>query len=371
MQAREWCVAVAAWGLPGHSPPTTQDPMPDRQWRDVRFRIRNERLTGLAMRCANDGSLPVTPEQRTALEGDHVEAMAHAVRLERQLLTVADVLGGLGIPLRVLKGSAVAHLDYSDNALRSFGDVDVLVTSEDVDRAIAALVEAGYRRPTPQAHEGFDRRFGKGATLLAHDDLELDVHRTLAMGPFAYTIRVEDLWEDRQDFHIGGRDLSALAVEQRMLHACLHAVIGNPHGRVQPHRDVAEMVLFGHYSQDRLLELAERWQALGVLSRAITGTWAMFGVDVQPPLVTWARDRRPTAREARILSLYDVGTSYAALSLGSLRVMPWRDRVGLVRMLVAPAAGWTGNRSRARWLLNGGRRALRDQVRRRRSGRTG
>lgn len=367
MEAREWCVEVAAWGLPGHPPSPKQDRLPDLEWHNLRFRIGNEKLTGLALRSADDGTLPVTSEQRAALENDHVEAMAHAVRLERQLITVADLLGGLGIPLRVLKGSAVAHLDYADTALRSFGDVDILVTSGDVDRAIGALVEAGYRRPTPQAHEGFDRRFGKGATLLAGDDQELDVHRTLAMGAFGYTIRVEDLWDGSQDFRIGGRDLPALAVEQRMLHACLHAVIGNPHRRVQPHRDVAEMVLFGSYSEARLLELAHRWQALDVLSRALTSTWAMFRIDPDPPLLTWARDRPATARETRMMSLYDVNTSYAALSLGALQVMPWRERVALVRMLLAPSAGLTMERSRVRWLLDGAQHAVRDHVRRRRS----
>jgi putative nucleotidyltransferase-like protein len=371
VQPREWCVEVAASGLPGRRPRPPLGPVPERQWPDVLSRIKSEALTGFAVRCADDGSLPVTPDQRAALNQVHVEAMAHAVRLERQLVTVADLLGGLGMPFRVLKGSAVAHLDYADTALRSFGDVDVLVTSSDVDRALAALLEAGYRRATPEAHEGFDRRFGKGATLLTDDDYELDLHRTLAMGPLGYTVRVDDLWDDSQVFRVGGRDFAALAVEQRMLHACLHAVIGNPHHRIQPHRDVAEMVLFGSYSQARLLELADRWRAQDVVARALTSTWDLFGLGVYSSLVDWARARPDTARANRMLTLYDVRTSYAALSLGSLRVMPWRDRVVLIRMLVAPSADLVADRSRYRWLVDGALHAFRDRSRNKRRDRVG
>ena len=361
MRFREWQVAVGGAGLPVRAVALPSRPLNHDDWLEFRYGIRNQRLTGLAVAAAESGVISVSTDQHAELLDEHVEAMAHAVRLERHVVQVADLLDPMGIPFRILKGTAVAHLDYSDPALRSFGDADVLFRAEDLDRAITVLTEAGYRRVAPQAREGFDRRFGKGATLVASDDYELDVHRTFAMGPYAHLVRAEELWEGRDTFRLADRELAALAVEQRMLHACFHSVVGNPHARIQPHRDVAEMFLYGEFSADRLLELAEGWQASAVVAQSLRSTWDLFGIETEPPLLAWSRGRPPSPRENRILSLYDARTSYASKSLGSLRVMSWPDRVAFARMLVIPDRGFARGRSRGRWWVRGAFRAFRDR----------
>ena len=55
------------------------------------------------------------------------------MRLEQEVLTVIDLLTASAVDVRILKGSAVAHLDYPDPALRSFIDLDILVRSEQIE----------------------------------------------------------------------------------------------------------------------------------------------------------------------------------------------------------------------------------------------
>jgi hypothetical protein len=361
MNRREVLVALGGYGLPEAVVDFPGGPIPSVEWDQVCLDIRYQRLTGFATAAAENGHLLITDEQRADLMSEHVEAMAHVLRLEAHLLRISDLLGDRQIPFLVLKGSAVAHLDYPDVTLRSFADNDILIRPEDLDCALEHLVGHGYLRPAPQPGAGFDRRFGKGATLIASDGYELDVHRTFAKGPYGYTVDLDELWARPQPFEVGDHELHALGVEQRILHACYHAVVGNPYRRVQPHRDVAEMLLFGQYDDRMLRALASSWQADVILATAITRTWDLFGLTRGIPLLGWARSRTTSQRERRLLSVYETGTSYTAQCLACLSVIPhWRDKAAFVRLLSLPDSAFVEAHagSRLGWLSRGAWRAL-------------
>ncbi|HYH35324.1 MAG TPA: nucleotidyltransferase family protein [Nocardioides sp.] len=359
---RRISAVLAAHGLEGAPAALPREPLEDSQWNQLRATLRFQRLSGPAVAAADAGELVLTDAQRQELEEEHLQALGHVLRLERILLRVDDLLGEAAVPFAVLKGSAVAHLDYADPSLRAFGDDDILIPTEHFAAAVQALLRAGYRRPAREVRPGFDVRFGKGATLVGEDRYELDVHRTFAMGPFGLLVDMAELWDGLDRFELGGRQLSALGPEQRFLHACYHAVIGNPKRRLVPYRDVAEMTLYGSHDLGRLRELAEHWGAGAVLARALVDTWEELGLTSERPLLSWARGRVASGREQRLLRVYTAGTSYAAQSAASLVVLPrWRDRVALVRMLAFPGAAYTSThgRSPVGWLLRGARRALR------------
>ncbi len=372
MDVRRMLLGLAAYGLPSAGVELPDRPLTEPEWRRLRTAVRRERLTGQASAAADGGALLLTDAQREQLEDEHVAAMAHVVRLEAGLLRVHDILGDAGVPFAVLKGSAVAHLDYADPQARAFGDVDILLPTGRFADGIAALLDHGYVRPFAEIGPGFDVRFGKGATLVGTDRCELDVHRTFAMGPFGLLVRLDELWECPARFAIGGRELWALDTEQRYLHACYHAVIGNSSRRVLPYRDVAEMLLYGEHDPERLRSLAARWSAEVVLARAIVDTWDALGITEDGSLVGWARERVPTRRDERLMGVYGAGSSYAAKAVAGLTVLPrWRDRLAYARMMALPARQYSevSGRSRLSWLFRGARRVARD-ARRARSART-
>ena len=366
MEVRRLVLALAAHGLPSAGLELPDRPLPDEDWKRLRNEVRHQRLTGQASAAADHGALALTAEQREELEREHVAAMAQVLRLERALLRVHDVLSGADVPFVVLKGTAVGHLDYPDPGARAFGDNDILLPTDRYAEGMAALLDHGYTRPAAEIGPGFDVRFGKGATLIGSDQSELDVHRTLAMGPYGLLVRLDELWDRPARFMIGGRELLALGTEQRYLHACFHAVIGNATRRVVPHRDVAEMLLYGEHDPARLRELAAHWSAEVVLARAITDTWALLGITASGPLVDWAHQRVPTRRDQRLMGVYGPGTSYAAKAFAGLTVLPrWRDRLDYVRLLALPGDQSLAFRGRSRigWLVRGGRRLVQDRRR--------
>ena len=79
-------------------------------------------------------------------------AAANARRVlvqEVELIRAAKTLRIAGVPILSLKGPLLARQLYGAPNLRYAGDIDLLVTWEDAERADRALREAGYRRRYP------------------------------------------------------------------------------------------------------------------------------------------------------------------------------------------------------------------------------
>ena len=108
--------------------------------------------------------------------------------LDHLLGELSSAMAEAGVPTIVLKGPAVASTFYPDRAWRSYGDLDLLVAAADWRGACEVLVRRGFRRIIPEPRPGFDERFGKGASFEDARKLQVDLHRTLAMGPFGLWI---------------------------------------------------------------------------------------------------------------------------------------------------------------------------------------
>ena len=146
--------------------------------------------------------------------------------LDHLLGELSSAMAEAGVPTVVLKGPAVASTFYPDRAWRSYGDLDLLVAAADWRGACEVLVRLGFRRIIPEPRPGFDERFGKGASFEDARKLQVDLHRTLAMGPFGLWIDPGALLASTTDFPMRGGPLRRLDDPSTLIHACIHAALG-------------------------------------------------------------------------------------------------------------------------------------------------
>jgi hypothetical protein len=359
---------VASYGLPGASSRIAESPAGPAEWGRLMAVVKHERITGLLVRSILDGALPATPEQAEEAEIAHRASMATALALEALLVGTAAMLDEAGIDHRVLKGTGVAHLDYPDPALRSFGDVDLLVRSSQFDDAVEALRDTGHRRKFPEPRPGFDRRFGKGSCLVSPSGYEIDLHRSLAMGPYGMRIRLDELWCRSSTFELAGRRFHALGPEERFIHACFHAALGDKAPRLASLRDVAQMHLARPLDLDLTHRMVSAWGADAVVACAVRMARDVFGLDTKNPLDHWAVEFQPGRRDRSFLAVYTgADPTYAAKSFAAVRALPGlRDKAAFVFALALPQRSYVEQRHRGRlqrWL-----RGV-SQVRRTRRGR--
>jgi hypothetical protein len=335
-------LAVAGHGLPGASRPFPSAPLPADEWASLLTAAKSHRLLGLLRSTVDAGLLPVTAEQRTQVRSAHRLVLLRVLSLEQQLVSVTAMLAGAGVESRVLKGSAYAHLDYPDPALRSFIDLDLLFRPEDIARAVSVLEEAGFTRILAEPRPGFDRRFDKGTTLRGFD-FEIDLHRTFVLGPWGLRVDLDALWSSGEVFTVGGTRLTALSAPHRFLHACYHAALGDWPLRLGSLRDVAELL---PADESAMIALATDWGVQAVVAAAVADSTRLLGVEPTGTLRSWAASYVPSSREVRWLGLHTrTDKTFAAQAVATLPELPsLRDKAAYLRALVLPDKQYTAGR---------------------------
>ncbi len=331
--------AVAAHDLPAPGRGFPDEPLTGDAWKAFSAIATTQRLGGLLGRAVADGAVSLSDEHRAEAEQWELSSARTSLFLERALLEVWQCFEAAAIPVRVLKGPALAHTVYPAAAMRPFGDVDILVPGEHFDRAVAKLVDGGGARSYGEPRPGFTSRFGKGVSLTRRDGYEIDVHRTFVSGPYGLLVDTPPLFTGGSRFRIGGRDVLGLEREAQFVGSCYHAVLGSAVPRLLPLRDVLQIALTEPFDLSRARTLWESWRGDAVVALAVSHACNVLGVAPTFDLAAWAKDYRPTPREQHYLDLYvDSSRSYARQALagvGAIRGV--RAKAAYVTALAAPS----------------------------------
>ena len=344
--------AIAVHGLDGvPSGSVSLSPTRD-EWRQVAARLAVERLTGMAALLHVKGVLRLDDESTQELAELDARWSAHTLAAEDVQLSLARTLTADGIPFRILKGSALAELAWEWGEARRWVDADVLVPTDHLDDVITNCRADGATRLAPEIRPGFDRRFAKSVTLRSAAGPEIDLHRSLVLGPHTFLVPEADLWADPRSYVVDGVALSTLSAEATLVHTCMHATIAGA-SRLASLRDVVES--FPGCSPDVASSLASRWRATPMVVAAGEAVAARLGLH-DHPFVRWATTRSPSDDERSIAAVYLPGRrTNRNMALASVRHIP-----GVVdKVRYALAMAWPSAAHRA-WRG----RSLSDQVRR-------
>lgn len=312
-------VTASRHGLGERTPPVALEaPAADRVFARARF----HRLTGFLAMAVREGAVTVGDDGlRSALGRQWHEELLTCVRLEALAVRTAKLLDSAGISWRLTKGAALAHLDYPDPSVRTFGDVDLVVHPSDWAAAFRLLSASGYRREAPTLPGGYDARYGKGATLTTADGLEVDLHRRFAIGRFGVTARMEAVFASSGAVELAGRTLPVLDPAGRLLHACFHAALGGFRG-LRAFRDVAQLILVTGADWQATFAVARSWRAEAVVASAITESWDRLQLGVDHPAHARARSTPLSRGDRRVLQMFARGSTFRSQALSALRRLP-------------------------------------------------
>jgi Uncharacterised nucleotidyltransferase len=137
----------------------------------------------------------------------------HNQLLTQELLMLLHMLESHGIPAIPYKGPTLAVAVYGSLALRSFGDLDLLVHTQDFARATQLLLAHGFRR----------RRDFSWESSFVHDQrmVMVDLHRGLTPPQFPFPLNFTRLWQRRQAVCIASRMVPTLAPEDLLIVLCV------------------------------------------------------------------------------------------------------------------------------------------------------
>lgn len=313
-----------------------------RQFSALLDRAVEQRLSGHLAEARRCGIAELDDDQSARIAAAHTAAVMRVLELERTLIDVHAVLSGAAIDVRVLKGPALSRTVYEDPQRRTFVDVDVLVPSARFNDAVAALTAAGYRRRRPQLRAGFDERFAKTVTMVDAAGREVDLHRTLVVGPYGLMVHTDDLFDTARSIAVAGVEMAALGAEEQFLNICYHAVLGDRPPRLAVLHDVAVSLINDDLDACRVITVAQRWGGTAVLARAVCQAWDILAPDATPALVGWARAHQPGWRDRLLLWSYGGDGNGRMYLTSALVIRGVPARVAYLSGLLLPADGAHG-----------------------------
>lgn len=232
---------------------------------------------------AHARGLPTEIEQQ--LRYAHEANVRRNLWFASELGRIADYLGGKHLRAVPYKGPVLAESVYGDLALRTFSDLDFLISPADFERAKQALAELGYRpaeefSPAVERfwlRKGYERSFD-GAAGKNLVELQWGVL------PYFYAVDlgIDDLLARASRTSVGGREVSCLSPEDSLLVLCLHAA-KHLWTRLIWVCDIAETLRTQNIDYTLMLSQA---QSLGILRIMGVSFWLakqMLGTSVPQP----------------------------------------------------------------------------------------
>ncbi len=159
---------------------------------------------------------------RRAFEDD----LHFSLALAGELCTVADLLAAHNLEFVPLKGPLLSQRLYGDVAVRTSGDVDILIQPRDVLAVRDLLLAQGHRIASPM-HWSSDSACLKSREcelLMVHRTrpLAVDLHWRIVPWYFASAFDSSTVWKSLVSTRVSGRQIPDLPPEHLLLFLCAH-----------------------------------------------------------------------------------------------------------------------------------------------------
>ena len=214
----------------------------DFDWKEFLHAAEHHGVAALAARNLIEHASTLPPEIRRSLDSIYATNVRRSLWFAAELTRIMRIFAQRQIRAIPYKGPALAQSAYGDLALRSFSDLDLLISPSDFSRARQALADLAYQPSKPQTpaierlwlRTGYERSFdgpaGKNLVELQWSLLPY----FYAVDPTQAEFRFDDLWARAGRISLGAdgtpgefsgiaSDVPCLSPQDSLLVLCLHA----------------------------------------------------------------------------------------------------------------------------------------------------
>jgi hypothetical protein len=188
----------------------------------IRLALRHRVLPLLYRSVQTIGADLVPPSVWADLQ-HHFHANAQRnLLLGGTLLRLLRLLARHDIPVLPYKGPVLAMAAYGNLALRQFGDLDILVRQQDVQRAKELLLAQGYRWWEQRPITLLPRQRKVYELISADGQVLVELHWAITSSTFYVPLDPARLWERLETVVLLGLPVRTLTPEHLLLILCVH-----------------------------------------------------------------------------------------------------------------------------------------------------
>ena len=195
-------------------------------WREVLRLAEHHGVLPLVARNLIEHGLGLPPEIERSLKSAYEVNLRRNMWFTAQLVRIMQHFERRQLRAVPYKGAVLAQSLYRDLGLRSFSDLDFLISARDFERAKQALAEIGYR-PSVDLTPTVERlwlttRYERSFDSAAGKNL-VELQWALVPAFYGVDLHVEDLLVRAGRTVAGGCEMPCLSPEDSLLVLCLHA----------------------------------------------------------------------------------------------------------------------------------------------------
>ena len=143
--------------------------------------------------------------------------------LVRSLLSILGLLRDHGIQALTFKGPVLAENVFGNVGLRTFSDLDLLISHKDLRKAICVLEEQGFRQDIDLSSAQYEKLVNKWHhAVLIKDGVVVELHWELNGRYFSKDVTLESLWPRIEHVDLFGHEVATLGPEDLLLYLCIH-----------------------------------------------------------------------------------------------------------------------------------------------------
>ncbi len=171
-----------------------------------------------------DAAGGIPPNIHNSLQKGYLASLMRNQNFYRLVNPLLDTFSAAGIPVMLLKGTALCLTVYEDMALRPFGDVDILVKKEHVKQGQQFMDTLGYSLITNNYFPIPDERNDElGCEWSYHTNGNVvELHWDLVTRIAPFRVDIETYWKSARKVELDGQTALIMSPAGQLLHLCLH-----------------------------------------------------------------------------------------------------------------------------------------------------
>jgi hypothetical protein len=180
-------------------------------------------VTGHLASCLRDLEETLVPREvrQTLVERQRAQIF-FTLRLTAELFRILELLTSDAIGALVVKGPVLSVQAYGDPAMRSYGDLDLLVRQGDIRRATEVMSAAGYTAAVPLSAVDTGKIPGQYLFSKPDSNLIVELHNDCTLRYFPRRLPLEEFFAQQVRVKLDARDVPALSLEDELVLICIH-----------------------------------------------------------------------------------------------------------------------------------------------------
>jgi len=192
-------------------------------WNRLLLLAEEHGVNGHLAACLRDlDSHLVPPEIRQTLIDRQRAQNFFTLRLTAELFVILERFKSEGIGALVVKGPVLAIEAYGDPAMRSYGDLDLLVPQRDIRRATESMITMGFTPAVSISMIDAGKIPGQYLFSKPQTKLIVELHNDLTLRYFPRRLPLDEFFARQIRVCVDAHEVSALSVEDELVLICIH-----------------------------------------------------------------------------------------------------------------------------------------------------